>query len=134
MKDQSREVILVNQVRIFRMTLATRWYDQAAGKARLYEAHFKAARTGSIHTVRTNLADKGVPFFQRTIWKRYHKWIPKSSIRVGFEREQPALKASPEAQIEFRDLEFRGKRYSAYQRPSSVMRYVRRRRKHAPRR
>jgi hypothetical protein len=112
------------------MTIATRWYDQAAGKARIYEGHFKAARTGSIHTVRRNLADKGVPFFQRTIWKRYRKWIPKSSIRVGFEREQPALKASPEVQIEFRDLEFRGTLYSAYARPSSIMRYVKRSRRH----
>jgi hypothetical protein len=123
-----------NTIRTYRMTVATRWYDQVAGKARIYEGHFKAARTGSIHTVRRNLADKGVPFFQRTIWKRYRKWIPKSSIRVGFEREQPALKASPEVQIEFRDLEFRGKQYSAYARPSSRMRYVRRRRKHVRRR
>jgi hypothetical protein len=123
-----------NTIRIYRMTVATRWYDGTVGKARLYEGHFKVARQGSIHTVRRNLADKGVPFFQRTIWNRYHKWISKSQIRIGFEREESAFKASPEVQVEFRDLEFRGKRYSAFPRPSSTMRYVRGRRKHVRRR
>ena len=113
------------------MTIASRWYDEAAGKARLYEGHFKVARQGTIHTVRTKLAEKGVPFFQRTIWTRYHRWIPKSQIRIGYEREESAVKASPEVEVQFRDMEFRGKRYSAYPRPSSKMRYVRRRRKHA---
>jgi len=116
------------------MTIGTRWYDETAGKARLYEGHFKAARQGSVHTVRQNLANKGVPFFQRMILKRYGKWIPKSKIRIGFEREQPVAKASPEVDVQFRDMEFRGKRYTAYPRPSSIMRYVRRRRKHARRR
>lgn len=120
--------------RLFRMTVATRWYDESAGKGRLYEGHFKAARSGSIHTVRQNLANKAIPFFQRTIQKRYGKWIPKDKIRIGFEREESATKASPEVDVEFRDMEFRGKKYSAYPRPSSVMRYVRRRRKRARRR
>lgn len=115
--------------RLYRMTIATHWYDKLAGRARSYEAHFKVARHGSISTVRRRLADKGVPFFQRHIKQRYGVTIPKSKMRISFEREEPATKIEREAHVEFRVMEFRGKHYSAVSVPSKILRYVRRRRK-----
>ena len=71
--------------RLFRMTIATHWYDQPAKRARSFEAHFKVARYGNISAVRRKLADKGVPFFQRVIRQRYGVTIPKGKMRVSFE-------------------------------------------------
>jgi hypothetical protein len=115
------------------MTIATRWYDQRAQRARSYEAHFKAARHGNIGTVRKKLANKGVPFFQRQIKQRYGVTIPKGKMRISFEREEPATKIEREAHVEFRVMEFRGRQHSAAPSPSKILRYVRRRRKRARR-
>jgi hypothetical protein len=116
-------------LRLYRMTIATHWYDQPAKRARSFEGHFKVARYGNITTVRKKLADKGVPFFQRVIKQRYGVSIPGRKMRVSFEREEPAQKIDREVQVEFRGMEFRGKHYSAVSAPSRILRYVRRRRR-----
>jgi len=116
-------------IRTYRMTAATRWYDELAGKARWFEAHFKVARYGSIHTVRRKLAERGVPFFQRIIQRSHGIWIPKHHIRVSFEREEPATKIESKMQIEMRRMEFRGKQREASRIPSKVFGYAKRRRR-----
>lgn len=117
--------------RLYRMTIATRWYDQQAQRARSYEAHFKVARYGNISTVRKRLAQKGVMSFQQVIRHRYGVNIAKSKMKVSFEREEPAVKIDRDVQVEYRGMEFRGRHYSAFSAPSRILHYVRRRRRHA---
>jgi hypothetical protein len=111
------------------MTLATHWYDQKAGKARSYEAHFKVARYGNITTVRRRLAQRGVPFFQRAILQQYGVRIPKGKIRVSFEREEPTRKIESKMEIKFRRMEYRAKQREAIPMPSKVFSYVKRHRR-----
>jgi hypothetical protein len=115
--------------RLYRMTIATHWYDQPAKRARSFEAHFKIARYGQSTTVRKNLADKGLADFQREIRRRYGVNVLRGKMRVSFEREESARRIDQEAQVEFRGMEFRGKQYGAISAPSKLMRYVKRRRK-----
>jgi len=115
--------------RLYRMTVATQWYDKLAEKERWFEAHFKVARYGSIHTVRRKLAQRGVPFFQRTIQRSHGIWIPKHKIRISFEREEPATKIESKMQIEMRQMEFRGRQREASRMPSRVFGYAKRRRR-----
>ena len=115
--------------RLYRMTVATRWYDELAEKARWFEAHFKASRYGNIHTVRRKLAQRGVPFFQRVIQRSHGIWIPKHHIRISFEREEPAIKIESKMQIELRRMEFRGRQREAIRMPSKVFGYAKRRRR-----
>jgi hypothetical protein len=116
-------------VRTYRMTVASSWYDKKEGCQREYEMHFKATRTGRLRNIRRYLAKRGVPYFQQTIYRMYRRWIPKRTIRVAFEREQPALKSDRLIQIEFRGMQYRGKRWKAIPLPTRVLSYVKKKRK-----
>jgi len=70
--------------RIYRMTVASTWYDKRAQRVWEYELHFKVARRGDIRTVRRRLAKRGVPYFQQTVYRLFQKWIPKRKVRVAF--------------------------------------------------
>jgi hypothetical protein len=116
--------------RTYRMTIASTWYDKTARAQREYEAHFSVARRGKIRTVRRHLANRGAPYFQRLIYGRFRRWIPKKKIRISFEREEPARKVQPEITIELRGMQYRGRKWRATPLPSKVLRYAKRRRKH----
>jgi hypothetical protein len=111
------------------MTIATVWYDQKVRHAREQEMHFRVARRGKISNVRRHLANRGVPYFQRTIYRLYKKWIPRRKIKVRFEREEPATRVEPTITIEARRMEYRGKRWKAYRLPSRTLRYAMKRRR-----
>jgi len=120
---------LMQPVRTFRMTISSLWYDKKARRAREYELHFRVARRGGIRNVRRHLARRGVPYFQRTIYRKYKRWIPKGRIKVRFEREEPARKVERTIQIEVRRMEGKGRQWKAYRMPSRVLSYAKKRRK-----
>jgi len=91
--------------------------------------HFKASRGGDIRRVRREMARRGVEYFQKYVYRRHKRWIPKGKIRVGFEREKPATKTEPLMMIEVRRMEFVGRQYEGYPLPSRRLSYVKRRRK-----
>jgi hypothetical protein len=55
--------------------------------------------------------------------RRYGLRIPESKIRVGWEREEPALSSSSEVHVEFREMTYRGKQTYARRLPAEVLRY-----------
>ena len=121
-------------VRIYRMTIASTWYDKEAEHVREYEMHYKVARRGRISSIRRHLAKRCVPHFQQNIYRLFKRWIPKRKIRVSFEREQPTVldKSERLVQIEVRRMEGRGHRWKAFPLPSRVLTYVKKKRKRKP--
>jgi len=108
--------------RVYHMTLATRGYSPSQN-AWSFEAHYTAALSGDIGDVRVDLADFGIPHFRGAIMRRYGLRIPEGRIRVGWEREEPALASSPDVHVEFREMTYRGKQAHARRLPSEVLRY-----------
>lgn len=117
----------MTKARSYRMTIASTWYDTRTRRVREYEMHFKIARPGRIRNVRRQLARRGVPYFQRAIYRLYRRWIPRGKIRVSFEREEPATKAERTITVEARRMEGVGKRWKAHRVPSRILSYVKRR-------
>jgi hypothetical protein len=118
--------------RRYRGTLSSIWYDEESGCARTEELYLDAARYGRIETVRKHLVDIGVPFFQRVVYRRLTKWVPKREVKVGFEREEVAEKSRNRITVVGRSMEYRGKQRRAYATGEWVLSYARRRRKRKP--
>lgn len=118
-------------VRTYRMTISTAWYDEEVGQVREFEAHFKVARRGKIQTIRRYLVKRGLPYFQRVVYRLTGRWPPKHKLRVSFEREEPALKPEKDIFIQMRSMQYVGpkRRWKAFALPSRVLSYVKRRRK-----
>lgn len=114
-------------IKLYRMTIANSWYDHKVKLVREYELHFKIARRGRIQNVRRHLAERGVPYFQQSIYRKYKRWMPKRKLKVRFEREEPALKSQSIITIEARTMHYRGKRWNAYPLPSKTLSYAKRR-------
>jgi len=108
--------------RVYHMTLATRGYSPSQN-AWSFEAHYTAALSGDIGDVRLDLADFGIPHFRGAIMRRYGLRIPEGKIRVGWEREEPALAPSPDIHVEFREMTYRGKQTYARRLPAETLRY-----------
>lgn len=108
--------------RVYHMTLATRGYSPSQN-AWSFEAHYTAALSGDIGDVRVDLADFCIPHFRGAIMRRYGLRIPESKVRVGWEREEPALASSPDVHVEFREMTYRGKQTYARRLPAEVLRY-----------
>jgi len=115
--------------RLYRMTIASNWYDSSAEFQREYEMHFKAALRGKPDRTRRTLAAREVPYFQREIYRRHGKWIPKRRIRVSFEREEKASKAQRWILVNVRTMRYRGKHHRATVLPSRVISYGKKKRK-----
>jgi hypothetical protein len=120
----------VQAVRTYRMTIASTWYDKTARAQREYEAHFSVARRGRIRRIRRRLAERGTPYFQRLVYRRFRRWIPKSRLRISFEREEPATRVQREIGIELRGMQYKGRKWQATPFPSKVLRYAKRKQKH----
>jgi hypothetical protein len=127
----SKPQTLLRSVRVYRMTIASVWYDEDAQQVKEYEMHYKVAQGGAIRDTREYLAKRCVPHFQQTIYRIFKRWIPKDRIRVAFEREQPAIKTEDAISIDVRRMEGTGKRerWRAFPLPSKVLNYVKRSRK-----
>ena len=97
-------------IRIYRMTVASVWYDEGVHKAREFEMHFKVARIGDIRETRAHLAKRGTGYFQNRIYYLEKRWVPLSRIRIGFEREEPAQEIDDWIRIEIRQMRGVGKR------------------------
>ena len=54
-------------VKVYRMTIASIWYDEDAEKVKEFEMHYKIARTGPLRENRQHLAKRCVPHFQQNI-------------------------------------------------------------------
>jgi hypothetical protein len=115
--------------RIYPMTISSIWYDEESGCARTEELYLDAARYGRIETVRKHLADIGVPFFQRVVYRRLKKWIPKHEVKVGFELHEFAEKSRNRITVVGRSMEYRGKQRRAYATGEWVLSYARRRKR-----
>jgi hypothetical protein len=113
----------------YRMTIATKWYDDRSRCAREYEAHSKVSRYGKIRTVRRHLARRVAPYFQQLIYRRFRKWIPKRQLRVSFEREEVATEAERDITIQLRGMQYRGREWVASPFPPKVLSYAKKRRK-----
>jgi len=120
-------------VRLYRMTIASNWYDDRMGFAREFEMHFKAVRRGELRSIRRALARRGVPSFQREVYRKHGKWIPKRKIRVSFEREEKARKARHDMSVDGRTMRYLGKHHRATALPSRVISYGKKRRRSAKR-
>ena len=116
-------------VRAYRMTVASRWYDEPSRCEREYEMHFKVARPGNIRTVRRHLVKRGIPYFQQVIYRRFRRWISKRQIRARFEREEMEERGEPVIVIETRSMQYRGRDWKAFPFPSKVLTYAKKRRK-----
>ncbi len=116
-------------VRHYKMTVAGRGYDEEGKRQLNPELHFEVSRRGKIRSVRRQLAKRGVEYYQQRVYRELEVWIPKRHIRIGFEREERALKAEKLIQIEGLALTFRGKRSTAVQLPSRVLRFAKRKHK-----
>ncbi|MFI5449668.1 MAG: hypothetical protein ACHQ03_07885 [Candidatus Bathyarchaeia archaeon] len=116
------------------MTIASAWYDSRAEVQREFEMHFKVARRGKIRTVRRRLARRGIPYFQREAHREIGRWIPKSKIRVSFEREEPAMKSEREISVTVRSMQYRGKHRKAAALPFRVINYAKKKDKSTKRR
>ena len=114
-------------VREFRMTIAGRGYNKGQGAVQS-EFHFKATRSGKIQTIRRQMAERGVEYYQRTVRRMFGFWIPKKYVRIGFERESSATKSLPLMSIEVYAMWFKGRRHQARRLPSRVISYHKRRR------
>jgi hypothetical protein len=117
------------RVRTYRMTIASTWYDKTNRVQREYEAHFTVARRGKMRTMRRRLGKRGAPYFQRLVYRQFRKWIPKSRLRISFEREEPATRVQRQIGIELRGMQYRGRKWQATPFPSKVLRYAKRRSK-----
>jgi hypothetical protein len=104
------------------MTLSTRGYSLGQNAWSL-EGHYTAALPGDIHDVRLDLADFCIPHFRRTVLRHTGQRISDDKIRVGWEREEPALTPSKEVHAEFREMSYRGKQTHARRLPPDVLRY-----------
>ena len=113
--------------RTFRMTIATKWYDEREECVQEYEIHFKTARLGKIRNVRRYLAKRGVEFFQKHVYEKTGKLIPKGKIRIAFEKEEPARKAEKRIKIEMRKMRYRGRKWKADRLPSKTIPYTKKR-------
>lgn len=113
------------------MTAASTWYDPQRGRLE-YEMHFKAAREGDIRKVRVELAKRGIEYFQRSVYRKERRWIPKDRIRAAFERERPAIKVQPLMEIDVRGMEFKGRQWKAHPFPRRILTYTKKRRKRRP--
>ena len=120
----------MERARIFRMTIASYWYDDSSKVVREHEAHFRVARRGNIRRIRRRLADIGLQFLRRTVRQRFQQFLPRDKIRVSFEREEPALAPQNQITVDVRRMEGVGKRWQAFPEPSVTIPYVRRRRRH----
>ena len=118
-------------VRIYRMTIASIWYDEDAEKVKEFEIHYKVARSGPIRDTRYYLARRGGPHFQQYVYRKHKRWIPKRKIRVSFEREQTAIMPEGLIKIEIRQMQGVGKRnrWKAVPSASRVLTYVKQKRK-----
>jgi hypothetical protein len=123
--------------RLYRMTIATSWYDRHAEYQREYEMHFKSPRRGSIRSNRRALARRGIPYFQREIYRRHHVWIPLRRIRVNFENEQIADETAAAGQraveVLIRNMRYKGKHWSATALPTRTISYTKKRRRRVAR-
>jgi len=104
------------------MTLATRGYSPSQN-AWSFEAHYTAALSGDIGDVRVDLADFGIPHFRRAVLRHTGLRISDDKIRVGWEREEPALTPSPDIHVDFREMTYRGRQTHARRLPPEALRY-----------
>ena len=116
-------------VRAYRMTVASRWYDEPSRCEREYEMHFKVARPGNIRTVRWHMVKRGIPYFQQVIYRRFRRWVPKRQIRARFEREEMEERGEAVIVIETRSMQYRGRDWKSFPFPSKGLTYAKKRRK-----
>jgi (p)ppGpp synthase/HD superfamily hydrolase len=108
------------------MTIASVWYQKQQEAAQEEEMHFKIARGHSIPRVRKELAKRGIQYYQRSIYRRTKRWIPKKKIKVRFERETPASKTERTIRVASRSMQYRGRQWKALPLPSRLISYVKR--------
>ena len=116
------------------MTIASAWYDARFRCARECEMHFKAVRRGELRSIRRALARRGIRYFQREIYRKHGKWIPRRKIRVSFEREEKASKAQRQVSVNVRSMRYQGKYHRATALPSRVISYGKRKRRRSSKR
>jgi len=84
------------KARVYRMTISSTWYDKKDQKAKVFELHYTVAGHGQTRTIRRHLTKRCIPHFQQTVYRYSKRWVRKGKIKVGFEREQPALRSQQE--------------------------------------
>lgn len=127
--SSGRERRDLQPVREYRMTVASVWYDKDRHAAVEHEMHLKAARRGNIETIRRQLAERGIEYFQQYVYRKERRWIRKSRIKAKFERETPAARTEPLIMIDVRAMEYRGREWKAQPFPRRILSYVKKRRK-----
>ena len=116
-------------VHLYRMTVFSKWYDEPSRCAREYEMHFKIARPGKVSTVRRHMGKRGIPYFQKMIYRRFRRWIPKRQIRGRFEREEIGNRSQAVMTIETRSMQYRGRNWKSFLFPTKVLAYAKKRKR-----
>jgi len=115
--------------RLYRMTIATAWYDRRVEFQREYESHFESSRRGPPTRIRRALARRGVAQFQRDIYRTHRVWIPLRRIRVSYEREEQAAAVEKVIKVYTRSMRYRGKQWKATTLPPKVITYAKKNRR-----
>jgi len=110
------------EARTYKATISGISYKEGE-LAQEHEMYITATRSGDVRRIRRNIAETYVPFFQRDVYRRHKRWIPKRKIRVSFEREELAKKAERDVKIDSMRIELKGRRRKAYPLPSRVRCY-----------
>jgi hypothetical protein len=111
-------------INTYRMTASTLGYYLPAHREEGYEMHFKTSRRGIIEDVRSTLESEGVAYFQKEIYNKFGRRIPKTRIRIGFEREEPATRVQNSIVVESRYMEYRSGKWESKPVSSKVSRYA----------
>lgn len=114
---------------LYRMIIESRRYDVKEGFARTDEMYLTTSRKGSPRSVRRALARRGIQYFQQSIYRRHHQWIPLHKIRVNFEAEEQAEAVDRAIKVYVRSLRYRGKQHSATALPPRVIPYAKKSRR-----
>jgi hypothetical protein len=106
-------------IRRYLWTVAVSWYDPRLGCKRELEFHYSVARSGPIRENRRKLGLRGAKYYQLMLLVKYGKYVPRGSIKVQYEREQPASKVERRISVEGRSMEYKGRHWTATPLPST---------------
>jgi transposase-like protein len=120
--------------RLYRMVVASKWYDAEDEFEREHEFYFVTRRKGSIRTVRDTLKRRGIRYFQQAIYRWHHQWIPEHKIRFNYVTEEQAEAVDRAIRIYRRSVRFRGKEYLATRLPATEISYAKKNRRAKARR
>ncbi len=110
--------------RQIRATLSTRGYAQGQGFMSI-EGPYSHDSADSIHTARQRLTEYAKEHFIRTVRRLYGIRLSPGDVKIGYEREEPALAPSRLVHVDLFEMIYRGKQHFARNLASENLRIFR---------